>query len=105
MKVQDSSPIPGMDEGIDELGHVTIFLTMDANSKYWKEEIFEENRVKPPLRVLIHSFAHLRALRIEECPCEISTRNGRPIDESQTAISQCMFRRCIHIFTYVSRPY
>jgi len=36
MTVQDSYPIPRMDECIDSLGEAVVFSTFDANSGYWQ---------------------------------------------------------------------
>lgn len=44
--IRNSHPIPRMDHCNDSLGEVTIFTTLDANTKYWKIEIAGEDRDK-----------------------------------------------------------
>lgn len=41
--IQDSYPIPRLDDCIDSLGDTMIFLTLVANSGYWQVEIAEKD--------------------------------------------------------------
>lgn len=42
VSVRDSYSIPGMDEFINSLGPVNVFLTLDADSGYWQIELLQK---------------------------------------------------------------
>lgn len=46
MKIWDLYSVVQMDEGVDSLCDVTIFLTLGTNSRHWQGEIMEEDRAK-----------------------------------------------------------
>lgn len=68
--IQDSYQLLCMNERIDSIGDATTFLTLDANSRYWKVEIATKDRDRTTF-TSHHCFLHLpplcsHALRIEE---------------------------------------
>lgn len=77
MTGKESFEIMGMDECLDSLGRVRLFLTLKANSGYWKIEIDDQIQKRGLLRPMTAFTDLSNAVWSEEHTHHFSTRMGR----------------------------